>query len=195
MPRLRIDYYAQTDAPTIVNMTNHAYFNLAADPEADCLNHIVTIDADYYLPGNGLLIPTGELAPVEGTPFDFRQPHSIGQRIGDPHEQLLVAGGYDHNYCLNNNGLLKKAAEAHDPESGRRMTVLATQPGMQFYTANFLAPDTVGKKGVPFQKHGGFCFETQGFPDAPNHANFPSIILRPREHYHQTTIFRFSAGN
>ncbi len=192
---LRIDYTAVTDKPTVVNLTNHAYFNLRGDDNGNILGHRLEICADRYTPVNAELIPEGELAPVAGTPLDFCQPAVIGARIGDPHEQLRRAGGYDHNFVVNGQaGTLRPAAIVTDPESGRRMTVETTEPGMQFYSGNFLDGSFTGRHGVKYGKHSGFCLETQHFPDSPNHPNFPTTVLRPGETYRSTTVFSFSVA-
>ncbi|MDE3104702.1 MAG: galactose mutarotase [Acidobacteriota bacterium] len=190
---LRIDYSESTDKPTVVNLTNHTYFNLSGDAQSTILDHEVMLAADHYTPVNTVLIPTGELAPVAGTPFDFRKSTAIGARIDADNEQLKIAGGYDHNWVLNGkSGELKLAARVVDPKSGRVLTVTTTEPGVQFYTGNFLTGDKFGKAAEGNPKRSGFCLETQHFPDSPNHPAFPTTLLRPGVVRHSTTIFTFS---
>jgi aldose 1-epimerase len=182
---LKIDYNAETDKATPVNLTNHSYFNLTGDPGNTILNHSVMIDADRYTPVDKTLIPTGELKPVKGTPFDFTTAHKVGERI----EQ--VEGGYDHNFVLNKKGTsISKVATVTDSVSGRRLEVYTDQPGIQFYTGNFLDGSIKTDDGTPIPKHGGLCLETQHFPDSPNKPAFPSTILKPGEKYHTTTTYK-----
>jgi aldose 1-epimerase len=186
---LEIDYHATSTAPTPINLANHAYFNLTGDPSVPVLDHLVTINADRFTPVDATLIPSGELRPVAGTPFDFRTAHTIGSRIGADDEQLRLGRGYDHNWVLNKTGSgMTLAATVTEPRSGRSLEVRTTQPGVQFYTGNFMDGKPSGV-GTVYAYRTGMCFETQHFPDSPNQPSFPSTILRPGQVYsHKTTL-------
>jgi aldose 1-epimerase len=187
---LTIEYRALTDKTTVLNLTNHSYFNLAGHGHGTVVDHQVMINADHFTPVNSNLIPTGELRPVVGTPFDFLSSHRVGDRIDADEEQISLGKGYDHNYVINGTGL-RLAARATHPGTGRSMEVHTTQPGMQLYTGNHLPDKLTGKGGVDYGFRSGFCFETQHFPDSPNQPAFPSAVLKPGMEYHQVTVFRF----
>ncbi len=187
---LEIEYEATTDKKTVVNLTQHSYFNLTG-AKRDILDHVLTIYADRYVPVDKVLIPVGDLKPVNGTPFDFTNPTPVGQRINDNHEQLKLGGGYDHCWVLNGQDSLKTAASLYDPSSGRYVEVLTTEPGIQFYSGNFLDGTITGKGGVTYTHRYGLCLETEHFPDSPNRPEYPSVVLNPGEVYKTTTIYRF----
>jgi aldose 1-epimerase len=192
---LKIDYSATTDKDTVVNLTNHSYFNLAGEGNGDILDHVLTLHAKQFTPVNKGLIPTGELRDVAGTPMDFTSATAIGKRINDDYEQLVLGKGYDHNWVLARGAGkgLTLAAEAYDPKSGRTLEVLTTEPGVQFYSGNFLDGSAKGKGGKAYQQRAAFCLETQHFPDSPNQPKFPSTLLKPGAALHSETVFRFSA--
>jgi len=190
---LRIDYDATTDRATPLNLSNHTYFNLAGHGAGDILGHELELQADAYTPVDSNLIPTGELRDVTGTPFDFRTPTAIGARVDDVDQQLAFGHGYDHNFVLRKpGGGVELAARVFEPGSGRMLEVLTTEPGVQFYTGNHLH-GLPGKHGARYGRRGGFCLETQHFPDSPNRPGFPDTILRPGETYASTTVYRFAA--
>ena len=190
---LRIDYEATTDEPTIINLTNHSYFNLSGDPSTTILDHRLMIDADRYVPVTEELIPTGELAPVNGSPFDFTESTVIGNRIDADHSQIKNGLGYDHCWVLNGaEDELTRAATVFEPTSKRFLEVFTTEPGIQFYSGNFLDGTAVGKEGISYKKRSALCLETEHFPDSPNQPDFPSVVLRPGETYRTTTAYKFS---
>ena len=192
---LNIDYTASTDKDTVLNLTNHSYFNLAGEGNGDILDHVLTLHAKQFTPVDNTLIPTGELRDVAGTPMDFTSATAIGKRINDNYEQLVFGKGYDHNWVLTSGGGkgLALAAEAYESKSGRKLEVLTTEPGVQFYSGNFLDGSAKGKGNKAYGLRAAFCLETQHFPDSPNHLNFPSTLLKPNSVYHSQTVFRFSA--
>lgn len=190
---LDVLYEAKTDKTTVVNLTQHAYFNLYEDFSKTVLDHIVEIDADIFLPVDSGLIPTGELSPVEGTPFDFKEPKAIGKEIDADIEQIKLGGGYDHCWVLNKPGEgYRPVATAYHPETGRNLQVLTDQPGIQFYTGNFLDNTLPAPNGGTYAKQSGLCLETQHYPDSPNQPNFPSVTLEPGDKYSTKTTFKFS---
>jgi aldose 1-epimerase len=194
--RLIVDYAATTDKATPINLSQHSYWNLVGNASRDILGHILTINADATTPVDSTLIPTGAIAPVQGTPFDFRTPTAIGARVDERQDtQIRYGNGYDHNWVLNRNGAaadaLVLAARVVEPTSGRTMEITTTEPGLQFYSGNFLDGSNIGKGGVVYHFRYGLALETQHFPDAPNHSNFPSTILRPGQQYRSRTVFKF----
>jgi len=193
---LRLDYEAEADRTTVVNLTNHAYFNLAGG--GGVLDHLLTVAADRFTPVDAALIPTGELRPVAGTPFDFREPARIGARVDEPgEEQLRFAGGYDHNFVLRpapHGEAMRFAARVEEPGRGLSMEVWTTEPGLQFYSGNFLDGSRRGRGGAVLGHRGGFCLETQRFPDSPNRPEFPTVLLRPGETFRSSTLYRFAAA-
>ena len=195
--QLGIHYIATTNADTVINLTNHSYFNLAGESSGATYGQKVMINANSYTPTNATQIPTGQIVPVKGTPFDFTRPQTIGSRINVANHQLLIAQGYDHNWVLNHTGPtmdgLRLAAQALDPASGRELTVWTDQPGVQFYSGNFLTGKLVGISGHIYRQSAGYTFETQHFPNSPNQPNFPSTELKPGQVYNTTTVFQFSS--
>ncbi len=191
---LVIDYTATADKATPINVSQHSYFNLKGEGNGDILDHEIMINADKFTPVDKNLIPTGELRPVKGTPLDFTTSTKIGARVDDSYEQLVLGHGYDHNFVINRKGEgMTLAARVYEPTTGRVLEVSTTQPGIQFYTGNFLDGSVTGKQGHVYKRRYGLCLETQHFPDSPNHPEFPNTILKPGEKFHQTTVFKFSA--
>jgi aldose 1-epimerase len=192
---LVVEYHATTDKPTIINLTQHSYFNLAGAKANDILGHELMLNADQYTPVDPTLIPTGELAKVDGTPFDFRTATKIGARINDANEQLKRGLGYDHNWVVKRSGTdLTLAARVVEPLTGRTMEITTTEPGIQFYSGNFLDGTITGKGGRVYGHRSGFCLETQHYPDSPNHPTFPTTTLRPGEEYRSKTVFTFGVA-
>jgi aldose 1-epimerase len=188
---LRIEYRATTSKPTVINLTNHTYFNLAGEGSGDVYEQLLKINASHYTPINENLIPTGRIAPVAGTPFDFRKMKPIGRDIREGTPQITIAHGYDHNFVLNGSGM-RLASLARDPKSARMLWTYTDQPGVQFYSGNFLVGDLVGTSGHTYRQSDGFTLESQHFPNSPNQPNFPSTELKPGEVFTSTTVYRFS---
>ena len=190
--RLTITYRATTDAPTVLNLTNHTYWNLAGEGSGDVYGQSLMLNADRFCLVDDTLIPVGDPVPVDGTPFDFRHPTPIGARIAEPDAQLRIGAGYDHNWVLDGTDPARPAAQAQDPVSGRVLTMWTTEPGLQFYSGNFLTSDVIGTSGHPYHRGAGFALEPQHFPDSPNRPDFPSTELRPGQTYHQETVYELS---
>jgi aldose 1-epimerase len=191
---LIVDYVATTDAPTVINLTQHTYFNLAGAGTRDVLDHELTLNAGHFTPTDSTSIPTGEIAPVDGTPFDFRTPTRIGARIADAHRQLRMTNGYNHNFVIDRalgDYSIVQAATVREPTTGRTLDVSTTEPGVQFFTGNSFDGSTIGRGGKAYQRYYGFCLETQHFPDSPNKPDFPSTMLMPGDTYRSRTVFRF----
>jgi aldose 1-epimerase len=195
---IRIDYHATTDEPTVVNLTNHAYWNLDGDGSGTSEDHLLTLMASNYTPVDANLIPTGEIAPVADTPMDFTSPHPIGERIRDDFEQLVLGRGYDHNFVLDRSGpddtSLIVAAIVEEPDSGRTLTISTTEPGIQFYSGNFLDATEIGAAGKMYRQGDAFALETQHYPNSPNEPDFPSTLLEPGGEFNSTTIYAFSVS-
>jgi len=189
---LKIDYTATTDKKTVLNLTQHSYFNLTGNGKRDILEHVVTLAADKFVPVGKTLIPTGKLMDVANTPFDFRTPTAVGARIDSKDQQLVMGGGYDHCWVLTGTDSTKAAATVYEPTSGRVVDVYTTEPGIQFYSGNFLDGTITGKGGVVYTKRFGLCLETEHFPDSPNQSSFPSVVLNPGETYKTQTVYKFS---
>ena len=189
-----ITYHAETDKPTVINLTNHSYFNLSGAGDPYIGDHLLCIDADYYLPTDDTAIPYGEKAPVKGTPMDFKKMYEVGSRINEPFEQLIYGKGYDHTYILNKKhaGDFAFCAECVSPKTGIVMDVFTTEPGVQLYTANWMTGNFIGKNGQRYPMRAAICLETQHFPDSPNHESYPSVVLRPQEVFESHTQYKFS---
>jgi aldose 1-epimerase len=193
--QLVVDYHATTDSATPINLTQHSYFNLGGAGKGDVMNHSLVLNADRFTPVDRALIPTGEIARVESTPFDFRTPAVVGTRIDEPHPQLKIGRGYDHNWVLNRKGEgLQMAAIVAEPISGRTLEVTTTEPGVQFYTGNMLDGKLAGKGGQIYRTRGAFCLETQHYPDSPNQPDFPTTTLQPGTEYKSSTVFTFGVS-